>query len=440
MIDFISYIKWIKKEGKYKMEEYKKLFSISIIFLFFTSSILPLICGREHQTLDSEITNTLNEIKKWTIMFYDDSDFFMAYHPIYSFSQHAFSGENLSVVILEDKWLYPAYMWHIDQNHNLTNLEFMGEINMGASDTLEGFVKYCKREFPAERYILTMYDHGMGWAGACIDISAPGIFGRDFLSMDEMQNALTAAGGVDILCFTAPCNMGAIESVYELRDCLDVYVGSEETSGFIYWPDAINTLCTTINTNPDISNIDLGEEIIDWIEGNAESNQSYGDYLAMSAFRTDKMSALITSIDDLSKYINEHFNESVSSMNEARSNSKKVGDPDISIDFLDFIQQYYAIEDNEIIRNHLQNISTSFNEAILNECHAINNTGDHGLSIYFPSNTTSYNKAYSNIDLDFIQDTYWDEILQKNTKEEKNKLFSPTIRFQFILSNLLGLS
>jgi len=28
---------------------------------------------------------------------------------------------------------------------------------------------------------------------------------------------------------------GALESVYELRNCVDIYIGSEETSGYGHW-------------------------------------------------------------------------------------------------------------------------------------------------------------------------------------------------------------
>jgi hypothetical protein len=53
--------------------------------------------------------------------------------------------------------------------------------------------------------------------------------------MHDMQEALSKNGGVDFVLFTAPCLMGAIESVYELRNCAKVYIGSENLSGYCWW-------------------------------------------------------------------------------------------------------------------------------------------------------------------------------------------------------------
>mgnify|MGYP006294638977 CR=1 FL=1 len=410
--------------GNNRMIFFKKMMVLSIFCMFIGGSVVPALSITTRYICLSGPVENIIENKKWTIMFYDDSDFFMGYHPFYNFANHAFSADNLSVVVLEDKWLNPAALWSIDSFHNPTKLESLGEINMGASSTLQDFVVYCKQQYPADRYVLTVYDHGMGWAGSCIDISAPAQLVRDFLSMDEMQNALSNAGGVDILCFTAPCNMGAVESVYELRDCVDIYIGSEESSGFIYWPDTIKTLCETLNKNPDVSNTELGVSVVDWIERDAIANESYGDYLSMSAVRTDKITDLVEKIDALSTYIYNNFNESISVLNIAHSMSKRVGEYYNGIDLYDFAQHYYEIEQNNLIQNHLQTIMDSFNEAVINECHAINHSGDNGLSIYFPSNTSSYNTGYSKVKLDFAEDTCWDELLKKNTKKESISFFS----------------
>jgi hypothetical protein len=36
----------------------------------------------------------------------------------------------------------------------------------------------------------------------------------------------------------------------------------------------------------------------------------------------------------------------------------------------------------------------------------------HGLSIYFPRSKVLYDKNYTSLDLDFINDTCWDEFLE----------------------------
>ncbi|HDM67216.1 MAG TPA: hypothetical protein ENG62_02385 [Thermoplasmatales archaeon] len=55
---------------------------------------------------------------------------------------------------------------------------------------------------------------------ACLDETND----NGWLTMDGVQQALIASGGVDVICSTAPCLMGAFELVYELRNCVKLYI------------------------------------------------------------------------------------------------------------------------------------------------------------------------------------------------------------------------
>lgn len=403
----------------------RKAICIFVCMIFIGTGVVPSFANVLDDNVETEARTNMNESKKWTFMFYDDADF-PGYDPLIdtvgglTFAEAAYSGEDVDVIVLQDIENGPATMWYVDESHNIEKLEDMGEANMANGSTLKNFVEYCKDEYPAERYVLAIYNHGGGIWGACIDYASNG----DILTMDEMQKALTESGGVDILCFSAPCLMGAVECVYELRDCVDVYVGSEEISGYTLWHDAMGSLCDTLNENPDISNIDLGEKIIEWIEEDAKTNIKWGSLLSMSAIRTDKIEDLATSIDELSIYLNENFNDAINNIRKTRRKTKEVGRPILhwfkyrqSIDFLDFIQKYNEIESDPIICQHLQNITEAFNEAVIKECHRFLRRKTNGLSIYFPMTTLSYgySSTYHNVGygLDFPQDTHWDEFLLK---------------------------
>ena len=195
--------------------------------------------------------------KNWTWMFYDDEDFNNAFEPLEDFAEEAYSGENLDVIVLEDTNYGPAKIWYINENHEHVLLEEWEEVDMSDSQTLQDFLEYGKTNYPATRYLLSMYGHGNAWKGACIDDTN----GGGWLTMNDMQQALTNTNGVDIICFTAPCGMGALESAYELRDCVDVYIGSEASSGYGHWRGTITGICDMLNNNPDLSIIELGEHM-----------------------------------------------------------------------------------------------------------------------------------------------------------------------------------
>lgn len=209
---------------------HNKIISILIILLLTLSSFI-LTNSMPAISLKSQKL----EQKKWTFMFYADADFAPNIPGLIDLiAQSMRSSENVNILVLQDSNPDPASIWYIDENHDKISVEDLGEINMGNYTSLRNFVNYCKNNYSAERYMLVLWDHGMAWEGACIEITdVPD--GGDHLTMDEMQRALAESGGVNIIGFSA-CVMGCVESAYELRNYTEVYFGSEEMNGYNSWP------------------------------------------------------------------------------------------------------------------------------------------------------------------------------------------------------------
>lgn len=95
-----------------------------------------------------------------------------------------------------------------------------GQTNMGDPLILENFINYCKTNYPANNYALTLSDHGRGYAGLCYDYHAPHPYWQyalgDCLSVEELESALTASGGVDTL-FIDCCLGGSFELLWQLE-------------------------------------------------------------------------------------------------------------------------------------------------------------------------------------------------------------------------------
>lgn len=389
----------------------KRKITIGLVCIFLIISILSSIVTGES---DGDSTKTYmsdnSTVKKWTFMFYDDADFYHAFDPLDSFAKQAYSGENLSVIVLQDKEHDPAKMWYIDENHNKNLLQEMGEINMGNYETLKDFIEFCKNNFSADRYIISFYDHGMGWEGACSDDTS-----NDQLTMDEMQKALTETGGVDIVCFSAPCIMGALESIYELRDCTDVYIGSEEYSGYGWWMDIMGPLCDELNQYTDKSNIELGDLIIHLIDSNSYNQSFTRENMTMSAIRTDKMNDLGNAIDTLSLDIINNFNNSYDLIRSIYKEVQPFHSGRI-LDIYDLAEKYLNVETNQTIIHDLEYVLENLTESIIAESHGSNKSGAHGLSINFPNPLHPiYNTTYGDFEygLDFANDTHWNELLKK---------------------------
>ena len=382
-------------------------YPLLIAFIFFMHSCNPNKNPTSAEESYEEETHP--QEKAWTFLLYDDADFYNGYDPLDDFAEKVWSGENVSFIVLQDTDDGPAKMWYIDENHSTVLLQEMGEINMGLSKTLYDFLDYAKTNYPAERYIVSFYDHGSAWEGVCWDVTD----NRDNLTMDEMQNALTDAGGVDLVLFSAPCLMGALESVYELRECTDVYIGSENFSGYCWWHNTMEEICTALYNNPQITNYRLGEIIIESIWANKEIWSRWPGSLTMSAIRTDQIIPLKEAVEAVSQ-------EYLSNTDAFRAYMDSVYDDIFTFaydysDVYDFAEKLLTIEVDEGRRTMLENVKQCLQNTIIAECHGTSFSNVHGLTIYCPDKSwVSFDSRYSsgNYGLDFSNDTHWDELIK----------------------------
>lgn len=376
----------------------RRFYTKNLVTLVMISILILIIPIRNAgNTSLKETTN----IGKWTIMLYDDADGCGDILDI--FSKEASSGSGVRVVALQDTTYDTAKLWYIDEYHNREFIADWGEVDMGSGNILEKFIKYCKEYFSAKRYFLAIYNHGGGWMGACSDETNDG-----WMTMDEMRRAIHNAGGVDIIAFTAPCLMGAIESVYELRECVDVYLGSEPTSSYYIWEasNTIRKLCSLLKSNPEISSVEIGRRIVEWMR--ESSIQKW--WFAMSACETNKSSHLVEAIDKLSRDMMYNLFYSYDAIKKARIETHEVDeDWDFLADLYDFLQKYEKYETNQTILQDIQNVKNAFNNVIINEYHASGREGCHGLSIYFPDSRSYF---YSYDYLLFSFSCNWEEFLR----------------------------
>jgi hypothetical protein len=342
-------------------------------------------------------------------MFYDDADF-VGFDPLDSLAVTVHSSREVDVVILRDGYRDSAGVYYASDGRGLIPLEHLGEINMGSPTTLYDFVTRAKRICPAERYMLAFYDHGGGWRGACWDVANQ----NDNLTMEEIKGALQDAGGVDIVLFTAPCLMGAVESVYELRGCTDVYVGSEAPSGYCWWNEPMRHICVKMETEPDLSTYELGEYIIEAIAGYKDiwASADWAEDFTMCAVRTDRVGELAGALDELAAdYLSCPLRlfarltwvyGRITMFNEE------------CIDIGDFVDELLKVEEFDSTRVRLEAVKACLEDAVIAECHGAIWPAVYGLTIYFPYRSVygcspEYNDPEAA--LDFVEDTCWDELL-----------------------------
>ena len=382
------------------MKNLKILISIFFMLIF----IMPTsIAVRNEQTISAPQTAT-----PWTLLFYDAADSKNMYDPLYDLTRIAYSSQNLTILVLQDTQTEPGIIWLINQDHTKSLLENLGEVDMGDPRTMKDFINYGKEHYPSERIFLCIYDHGGAWSGTCVDENP--VF--NMLTMHELHQALTDAGGVDLLCYTAPCLMGSYEAAYEIRDNVEVIIGDEELSGYLYWENIMDDICLLLTNQISLSTYEIADCIIQFLKDNNPNNHD----ISMSAVRTDGLKNLCQSLNTLCKDFFRRWFSSYISITQAHEQTiffgMELSESYNVYDLYHFTQNLYSCTSNARLKQDIKTFQEAFNKTIISTYCARENA--HGLSIYFPNHLmngqikTYGKKSYG---LDLSSDTLWNEFI-----------------------------
>ena len=144
--------------------------------------------------------------------------------------------------------------------------------DMGDYKRVVEFVKWSKKEFPAKKYMLVLWNHGLGWLDPNMETMSAGTGATDkgilfddetknYVRTKELGEMMKQAGYVDALVLNA-CLMQMAEVAYEVKDYTGIIVGSEETmlaQGFNY-----EKLLNFMNSNTKASNTELSSFFTNW--------------------------------------------------------------------------------------------------------------------------------------------------------------------------------
>jgi hypothetical protein len=256
----------------------------------------------------------------------------------------------------------------------------MGKKSMVEPATLSDFIRYCKKEFPADRYALIFWDHGGGSiSGFGFDEHYP----RDSMTLDEIDQALELAGcDFDFIGFDA-CLMASLETALVAEKYADYLIASEAVEPGAGW--YYTSWLTELANNTGMSTVDIGKNIID----------SYVAKIQQEALSTPAtlslvdLSELAGTLPETFKRFSQATSELIATDNyrhvaEARSKSKdfstqqKINQIDL-IHFAENLATKEAAELAKVLRS-----SIKYNRNSNNVTHA------NGISIYFPYTTLSH--------------------------------------------------
>ena len=317
----------------------------------------------------------------------------------------------------------------------------LGEKNMGDPDTLIDFVLWAVKNYPAKHYLLDLWDHGGGWQGVCWDDTD----GGDFLTLPEIEYALQAIRAklnrnIDIVLFDA-CAMGNLEVFYQLRNYVDIAVGSEASvpgDGCPY-----DKILSPLVENPAMTPEELARVIVDaYIHSYSDGEADPEDvpWVTFSAFTLKRFDELAEIADEFCMLLSKNaalFPEGYNlRIVRCRKNAQTFIPyvpsvfPNVitsMVDLCDFaseISREVGIGSNEKVK--AKQLMSIFEEMRIAEAHGNTFPQAQGLTIYFPNDklATEYRESYDKVA--FAAHKYWDEFIHHVNNMENAKDTPPT--------------
>ncbi len=264
--------------------------------------------------------------------------------------------------------------FHADRGE-LTFCEDLGTVDMLDPVTLSGFIRWAADEYPADRYILILWDHGGGVLdGFGFDDNFP----DSSLGINELAGAIADSGiKFDTVGFDA-CFMAAFEAAFALEPYADYLIASEETEPVGGWEytDWIGAL----SEDPAADSVKLAEELItEYVF--AESEDDEYDLRSLSLVDLREVPYVAEKLSEMLCGKNAPSSDEVA---EARLSLTEFGGKYYDqVDLLDFAGRFGTDEAKELKK--------AVSSAV--KLNGSNFFGANGLSLYFPCRYPyAYNK------------------------------------------------
>jgi hypothetical protein len=296
----------------------------------------------------------------------------------------------------------------------------MGKVDMGDKTSLLDFIKWGADTYPAQHYMVVVWNHGAGWhlkMNTAIrndmhinDISYDDNTGHKITTEELGTTMLQAAAylnqKIDIYGSDA-CLMAMAEVAQEMAGGVNVFVGSQELEPGDGWP--YDRFLQAWTANPAASAADVGKMLV----------TSYHDYYTdqgndqttFSAIDMRELSVLLTNVKNLKNRLMSMSD--LSAVKAAAAKSARYYYQDY-VDLVDLISNVKsALNKTGEAQIELEQVAAQMNRVII--ANATTGLAGNGLSVWWPTDKSDwdqYGKRYQG--LKFDQATGWSQLLQKS--------------------------
>lgn len=416
----------------------------------------------------------------WLIMLYQDATDKVLDHDIYldlNEAERTGSTDHVRIVSQIDRYqgrgqssgAWPtARRFLISRDDDLhavrsEQVDDVGKVNMADPDTLIDFATWAIETYPADKYVLILSDHGMGWPGGWSDPAASGSGNSriplvaqigNLLYLNDLDQALgtiRSQSGVDKfeLIGMDACLMSQIEVLAALAPHGHYAVVSEETEPALGW--AYTSFLDTLVANPGMTGAELAQSIVETyivddqriVDDQARAEftgrgslmgglfgsmaapsaaqvaQELGQEVTLSAIDLQAVPSMVGSLNDYAFALQQADSRAIAQARSyAQSFTNIFGEsvPPAYIDLGNFIQLLSRSSREPAVADASQKLLASIRAAVIAEKHGPGKPGATGISIYFPNSKLYANpvtgaESYTAIANRFASESLWDDFL-----------------------------
>ncbi len=253
--------------------------------------------------------------------------------------------------------------------------------SMGDAQTLGHFLSWGVQSYPADKYMVVLWNHG---GGSATGVEFDELFDNDSLSLNELSQGLGAAGAPFEIVGFDTCLMASLENAAAVAPYGRYMVASEETEPGGGWDYAawLQYLCD----HPEQSGLDIGKIICDSYmakcaasDEDAMATLSVTDLTAVSDLtqKFDAMAGEMTGVtEDISYY--QSFIQGIRRTENYGGNNDDEGYTNM-VDLGDL-----TINTESVLSHTAQALLDSLSNAVKYNVKGESRSEANGLSVYFP--------------------------------------------------------
>lgn len=302
-------------------------------------------------------------------------------------------------------------------------LEDLGNADMGSKETLNEFIAWGVKNFPADHYFINVWDHGSGWHFAPAkqrllakalpyptDISWDDNTGN-FITTEQLGESMAYAASVighkvDIYGSDA-CLMGMAEVANQMSDNVSYFIGSQETEPGAGWP--YDDLLAQWEAIPNASPADVSKTLVDayvaWYEKHGRQQ------VTLSAYNLSNLANLDSAVLQLGTEIRSLNPSDRAKVRKMLPNVQRFAYADYA-DLLDFTKRLANLKLTGIQSETLEQVNAAAKDLVIENKDSSSYWRANGVSIWLPTDTGTYRlnaERYHN--LIFNHFTAWDNTI-----------------------------